>query len=340
MAKLRAKIFWMLFTWSVAMAGTWIAVKLRSPAAHEKAVRMRALLRQAEAVFSSSEVKLYNKLTGPRWLGRLGLQAASSPSEGCTAPSTGLRFLPVVGDALLEVRFQHYNVLHDPSDGNVQADTDCCACVPCGRSDGGVAAAVVASPAPGPQELRGLTRGDFIAEGAFGSVRRVVYRGQEAVIKELKDDRAVLPLLSEARVLVEVDGAGGAPRLLAASLPPPPPPPREGDGVRGQVSIYHDYVWRCSVQDFLASLISIARRLGEIHAMGIVHNDIKSNNITISGTVAKPAFHIIDFGVACRVGQICWNLRFVESVWVAPEVTRGRSVAPSADVYSVGKMVE
>ncbi|KAG0729479.1 hypothetical protein GWK47_030252 [Chionoecetes opilio] len=37
------------------------------------------------------------------------------------------------------------------------------------------------------------------------------------------------------------------------------------------------YVWRCSVPDFLASLVSIAQRLGEVHAMSIVHNDIKSN---------------------------------------------------------------
>ncbi|KAG0728630.1 hypothetical protein GWK47_032075 [Chionoecetes opilio] len=209
MAKLRTKIFWMLFTWSVAMAGTWFAVKLRSPTAHEKTVRMRALLRQAEAVFCSSEVKLY-KLTGPRWLGRLGVQAASSPSEGCTAPSTGLRFLPVVGDALLEVRFQHYSACM----ANLMETYRLIRIAVHVCLVGGLAAA--------PQELRGLTRGDFIAEGVFGSVRRVVYRWQEAVIKELKDDRAVLPLLSEAWVLVEVDGAGGAPRLLAASLNPPP----------------------------------------------------------------------------------------------------------------------
>ncbi|KAG0718281.1 hypothetical protein GWK47_052731 [Chionoecetes opilio] len=94
-------------------------------------------------------------------------------------------------------------------------------------------------------------------------------------------------------------GPGGAPRLLVASLHPPAMV-MELVGV----SIYHDYVWLCSVQDFLASLVSIAQRLGEIHATGIVHNDIKSDNITFSGTVAKPVFHIIDFGVACRVGQI------------------------------------
>jgi len=60
----------------------------------------------------------------------------------------------------------------------------------------------------------------------------------------------------------------------------------------------------CSAGGFLNSLISISQRLGDVHAKGIVHNDLKVNNITFTGSVCEPVFHIIDFGWACRLGQV------------------------------------
>ena len=65
------------------------------------------------------------------------------------------------------------------------------------------------------QQLRNLETGRLLGVGGFGSVRKVVYEGTEAVVKELLDADALLPLVREARLLVELNGAGGVPRLLA-----------------------------------------------------------------------------------------------------------------------------
>ncbi|KAG0729480.1 hypothetical protein GWK47_030253 [Chionoecetes opilio] len=78
MAKLRTKIF------GCSSLGAWpwralVCRQVSGAPAHEKTVRMRALLRQAEAVFCSSEVKLY-KLTGPRWLGAWGCRPRRLPA--------------------------------------------------------------------------------------------------------------------------------------------------------------------------------------------------------------------------------------------------------------------
>ena len=147
------------------------------------------------------------------------------------------------------------------------------------------------------QELYRLDAGRPLGVGGFGSVRQVVYEGTEAVVKEPLEDDALPSLLGEARILLELNGDGGAPRLLAVCTTPP----ALVQEFVGQ--IYDEYLGRCSVGGFLKSLTSICQRLGEVHAKELVHNDLKVNNITFTGTVCQPVFHIIDFGLGCRLGQ-------------------------------------
>ncbi|MPC23464.1 hypothetical protein E2C01_016513 [Portunus trituberculatus] len=55
----------------------------------------------------------------------------------------------------------------------------------------------------------------------------------------------------------------------------------------------------CSVR-FLGLL---CRRLWEVHARGVVRNDLRADNITVFGAVHRPVLHVIDLAWACHVGR-------------------------------------
>ncbi|XP_045105430.1 uncharacterized protein LOC123500949 [Portunus trituberculatus] len=50
----------------------------------------------------------------------------------------------------------------------------------------------------------------------------------------------------------------------------------------------------CSVQDVLRSLGLLCRHLGDVCARGMVQNDLKADNITVSGGMHLPVVHAID----------------------------------------------
>ena len=206
------------------------------------------------------------------------------------------------------------------------------------------------------EEMVDLEPGLLLGMGGHGSVRRVLYRGETAVVKELKDSSALLPLLREARFMVELDGAGGVPRVLAVCL-------SKAATVQEFVGkTYDKFLHKCSVSDLLDSLVSISRCLGEMHDKGIVHNDLKMDNITFSGGVREPLFHLIDLGWSCRVGRVAcdftaeddddgcgeedYRLEEIEEDpecpwrWMAPEVRARLPVYPAGDVYSFGFLLQ
>ncbi|KAG0712397.1 hypothetical protein GWK47_018563 [Chionoecetes opilio] len=159
--------------------------------------------------------------------------------------------------------------------------------------------------------------------------------------------------------MLELNGAGGVPRLRAVCAAPPAL-------LQEYVGItYDNFLRNCSVENFLNSLTSICERLQEVHAKDIVHNDLKFNNITYTGTIIEPVFHIIDLGWACHSGQVAAEQVFPDSVysdeeededdlsdeyegaasddrfpWMAPENGARRPVFCSGDVYSLGYILD
>ena len=147
--------------------------------------------------------------------------------------------------------------------------------------------------------------------------------------------------------MLELRGAGGVPRPLALGFDP--------------LTIiqefvgepYDKFLQQCSVQDMLHSLVLLCRRLEELHAKGVVHNDLKADNITVSGSVHRPVLHLIDLGWACRTGRVAGHfiLDTGEDIvpregfaancpWMAPEVRARRPVFPSGDVFSLGFLLK
>jgi len=109
------------------------------------------------------------------------------------------------------------------------------------------------------------------------------------------------------------------------------------------------YVRRGSLQDVLdyngvipaATAVSIALQLldalGAIHAAGVVHNDIKPDNILFNedGLVC-----LIDFGIAFSPGESAGEGRAGVPAgsegYMAPEIRRGVPPSPQSDIYSAG----
>lgn len=176
-----------------------------------------------------------------------------------------------------------------------------------------------------------------LGSGSYGDVWLVQYGGVHAAMKWLQPPASVAELLQEAHLLLDLDGAGGMPRVLAVCLAPP--------------TLLLEYVGRtydkflagCSVEGLVDSLMSIVGRVAELHALGVVHNDLKVNNITFTGSLAEPVFHLIDCGLACGAGQVadCYMPEGDEALypWVAPEVGRQEPVHPSGDVFSLGVLM-
>lgn len=86
-------------------------------------------------------------------------------------------------------------------------------------------------------------------------------------------------------------------------------------------------------------LDQVGKALSEIHSQGLVHLDVKPQNLlrTSDGTIK-----LIDFGVAQRAGtpqDKIGGSAFGTAAYLAPEQASGRAVGPTTDVYALGCVV-
>ena len=193
------------------------------------------------------------------------------------------------------------------------------------------------------QELYELPVTEHLGEGSFGTVDRVTFKGRDAIRKASKSGGDPTGFLWEARVTLEVDGAGGAPRLHALCAEP-----AVAVMDYAGVPLYRYLGQRCTVGTFLRVLAGLGESLAEVHDKGFVHNDLKLDNITVSGTPSSPCVHVIDFGLATRVhDSFYFDLFHLPSgleeqeyaFFRSPELRQGKPLQPSSDVFSVGVML-
>jgi serine/threonine protein kinase len=105
---------------------------------------------------------------------------------------------------------------------------------------------------------------------------------------------------------------------------------------------------RLTVTRAAGLLLPICSALSEAHRLGIIHRDIKPDNIFINQTPEGEVVKVVDFGIAKLLGEATDNemdkLTVTGAVvgtpmYIAPERIRGLEYDGKSDVYSVGVML-
>ena len=90
----------------------------------------------------------------------------------------------------------------------------------------------------------------------------------------------------------------------------------------------------------VALIAQVGNGLDAIHAVGLVHRDVKPANVLLSGAEGEEHAYITDFGVARNVATqsgLTQTGRFVGTLdYVAPEQISGAPVDARVDVYALG----
>jgi serine/threonine protein kinase, bacterial len=79
----------------------------------------------------------------------------------------------------------------------------------------------------------------------------------------------------------------------------------------------------------------VCAALAAVHAAGIVHGDVKPNNILVPPDRGSDRVRLVDFGVAHRI-QNPTEATHATPEYVAPEVVDGGSATTASDVYGLG----
>jgi serine/threonine-protein kinase len=88
-----------------------------------------------------------------------------------------------------------------------------------------------------------------------------------------------------------------------------------------------------------ALLSQVASALAYIHGAGIVHRDVKPENILVAWRGGQPFAQLTDFGIAHLTGEAALTQpgRLVGTpAYLAPEIALGRTATAAADVYALG----
>lgn len=98
-----------------------------------------------------------------------------------------------------------------------------------------------------------------------------------------------------------------------------------------------------SVHESVARVRDVAVGLQGIHALGIVHHDVKPANVMLTHTRGgRPVAKLIDFGVACAGSDRCDHADSVlgTPAYLAPEQMFGEGTTdPRVDLWSVGAVL-
>ncbi|WP_344510113.1 serine/threonine-protein kinase [Dactylosporangium maewongense] len=86
-------------------------------------------------------------------------------------------------------------------------------------------------------------------------------------------------------------------------------------------------------------LAQVAAALATVHAAGIVHRDVKPENVLITWRGGEPWARLTDFGIAKVAGgeDLTQQSMVVGTpAYLAPELAMGRPASPAVDVYALG----
>ncbi len=199
----------------------------------------------------------------------------------------------------------------------------------------------VRNPAVGGEESLPAIDGYIVTTrlggGAMGDVYLARNGTDTAVIKILRADLADQPMkrasLAGEAVALASAPLGSAPRLIGSNLEVDPPylvlEYLVGETLTQRIASGGPL----SGEELLAFAVGLVRSLAALHRVGIVHRDVKPDNIMVSDG-AQPCF--IDFGLSDSGGTIrevpsgaLWG----SPLWMAQEQVMGAAPGPWTDVH-------
>ena len=89
------------------------------------------------------------------------------------------------------------------------------------------------------------------------------------------------------------------------------------------------------IQLFIKTLFEV---LHYIHSQGIIHRDLKLENILMSSNKSLNDFKLADFGLACYSDKSL-KLKSGSPGYMAPEILRGGSYSTKVDIFSAGVII-
>jgi serine/threonine-protein kinase len=103
--------------------------------------------------------------------------------------------------------------------------------------------------------------------------------------------------------------------------------------VRRRGALPIDWVWRLGEQ--------LCAALGAAHALGVVHRDVKPQNVMILDSRMELLAKLTDFGIARQVGGDLTTLTSTGEIlgtpdYLSPEQVLGEPGGPSSDLYELG----
>ncbi|CAL2224553.1 unnamed protein product [Prunus armeniaca] len=192
-------------------------------------------------------------------------------------------------------------------------------------------------------DLTKLNMGEAFAQGAFGKLYRGTYNGEDVAIKILErpENDPEKAQVMEQQFQQEV-------KMLAALKHPNIV--RFIGGCRKPMvwCIVTEYAKGGSVRQFLMKrqsrsvplklavkqALDVARGMAYVHALGLIHRDLKSDNLLI---FSDKSIKIADFGVArIEVQTEGMTPETGTYRWMAPEMIQHRKYTQKVDVYSFG----
>ena len=197
-----------------------------------------------------------------------------------------------------------------------------------------------------PKDIKSKDYADIkpFFESRYGNSRLFTARsnGQKVILKALKADRANdaqcrASLRSEYDMTVGIDSRFVRKALDFTNI--------EGLGdciifefVEGKSLAEHVRVGTLSEKQVKSILVDVCDGLSRLHRNQLVHCNLAPENILITETECRAK--LIDLGIPETDPDADRELLIKEMEFVAPEIIKGESFDPRADIYSLGKIME